>query len=232
MGAVYAGAPRELMAALAREFHVQTFVETGTFRGETTAWAAGLFPEVFSVEAQAELFRDTSEKLHRLTNVVLRNSDTRTFLSELVPALAGPALFWLDAHWCGSEWTHGAADECPLLRELEIIARSPHAHYVLIDDARLFLAPPGPPHDSHAWPTLREVMSSPVIANPQSYTVVFDDVIATVPLAARDWLAAYLLGEVHRRNNDQLLESGVKLSLQGLRQVGSGLRRRVRKLLG
>ena len=70
-------------------------------------------------------------------------------------------MFWLDAHWCG-EGQHDAAllgDECPLREELDAINNHPFAgqHLILIDDARLFIDGPPPPHDPKQWPGITEV---------------------------------------------------------------------------
>jgi hypothetical protein len=57
-------------------------------------------------------------------------------------------LFWLDAHWSGGE-TYGESDQCPLIKELEVIFRySKEKNFaILIDDVRLFLAPPPSTYD-------------------------------------------------------------------------------------
>ncbi len=66
-------------------------------------------------------------------------------------------LFGLYAHWSGGE-TYGEDDECPLLDELEIIFGYDKNYAILIDDARLFLAPPPHPHNIQAWPSLTDIL--------------------------------------------------------------------------
>ena len=87
-------------------------------------------------------------------------------------------LFWLDAHWSGSQ-TYGEDDECPLLEELEIILSSNLKNFaILIDDARLFLAPPPLPHNLEIWPSITDICR----AVPDNYDlIVRNDVIYIIP---------------------------------------------------
>jgi hypothetical protein len=84
----------------------------------------------------------------------------------------------LDAHWSGGD-TYGQEDECPILEELKIIFNSPIKNFaILIDDARLFLAPPPLPHILKSWPTIRQIIK--VI--PEEFDIIInDDVIFIVP---------------------------------------------------
>jgi hypothetical protein len=231
MGNVSFGAPRALVTRLQAQFDLEAFVETGTFRGDTTVWAAGVFPRVHTVEAQPEIFRQTALRLAAFPNVQPRNTDTRTFLHELIPQLTRPALFWLDAHWCGSPQTHGAADECPLMGELREIAASPISHFVLVDDARLFLAPPAAPHDPSAWPSLRELMQGPCFGESRYYSLVRNDNFIAVPAAQRAWLIDDTRAEDLERQTDGLLTDGLTMTRTGLQKTWWGARRTLKRML-
>lgn len=61
---------------------------------------------------------------------------------------------------------------------------------MLIDDARLFLAPPPPPHDREQWPSFMQVMDA-LRARHERYVTVFEDVIVAVPLSARATVEDY-----------------------------------------
>ncbi len=50
MGLVYFGIPHNVVLSVKEKFGVAAFVETGTFRGDTAAFAAGHFQRVFTVE--------------------------------------------------------------------------------------------------------------------------------------------------------------------------------------
>jgi len=67
-------------------------------------------------------------------------------------------LFWLDAHWSGGD-TYGENDECPLMDELKIIFQYRKNYVILIDDARLFMAPPPKPHKIENWPSIKEIVN-------------------------------------------------------------------------
>ena len=58
---------------------------------------------------------------------------------------AQPALFWLDAHWCGSADTAGEGAVSPLSGELASIGSLHPQSVILIDDARAYLCAPPPP---------------------------------------------------------------------------------------
>jgi hypothetical protein len=182
MGIERMGPPDWLVDRVRERFRVRTFIETGSYLGETAAWAAGSFERVHSVEALRANYEAAVARHGRLANLTLAHGESADFLRELVPTLQEDALFWLDAHWMGGG-SHGAQSQCPLLAELAEVNRSPHAHYLLIDDARLFLAPPPLPNQAAQWPALAEVFAA--LAAKERYTVVIEDVIVSVPAAAR-----------------------------------------------
>jgi predicted O-methyltransferase YrrM len=68
------------MLALRREFSLTRFLETGTFDGRTTAWAAQHFEQVVTIEASEELRRSAMEKHAGLRNVRWVHGDTREVL--------------------------------------------------------------------------------------------------------------------------------------------------------
>lgn len=182
MGIERMGPPDWLVDRIRERFGVRTFIETGSFRGETAAWAAGRFERVLSVEAQRADYEAVVARHGGLANATFVHGESAAFLREVVPTLQADALFWLDAHWMGGS-SHGAQSQCPLLAELAEVNRSPHAHFLLIDDARLFLAPPPLPNAAAQWPAMAEVMAA--LAAKDRYTVVLEDVIVSVPAQVR-----------------------------------------------
>jgi hypothetical protein len=59
-------------------------------------------------------------------------------LCDVLAGLREPALFWLDAHYCGPGSARGPLDS-PIARELEALEAHPvRGHVVLIDDMRYF----------------------------------------------------------------------------------------------
>jgi hypothetical protein len=110
-------------------FPVNAIVETGTFRGTTTAFFAATSLPVYTTEFHRRYF--TYSKLHFLFNrnaIHLYRSDSRSFLRRLSDDPAVPktdVFFYLDAHW-------GA--DLPLREELDIIFSKWEGPIVMIDD--------------------------------------------------------------------------------------------------
>ncbi len=190
MGSVRMGPPLELITALRQQFDLRSFVETGTYLAETAVWAASQFEQVYTIEHSEPLFQKASQTYKDVETIRFLYGDTRDHLMSILSQHETPCLIWLDAHWSGG-YTYGHQDECPLLEELAIIADQTCDHFILIDDARLFLSPPPPPHDPEQWPALAEVMTALHRINPQFYTVVTEDVIVAVPLYARETVLTY-----------------------------------------
>lgn len=194
MGIVNFGVPKSLVSFLHREFGVPIFIETGTNQAQTTVWASSLFPSVCSIEGFEPLYRKALESYGNIRNIRFIYGDSRVCLPTLCRELETAAVFWLDAHWCGDQ-TFGLSRECPILDELRAINQSPQDHFILIDDARLFLAPPPPPHNANHWPDLAEVCAAIAGGGPRRYVFIFQDVIVAVPMVHRDRLTAWLKHE-------------------------------------
>jgi hypothetical protein len=184
MGLIRGGPPEKLVEELRSRFGLTTFIETGTYEGATTEWAAARFERVVTIELADALHGAAAQRLQRLPNVEAKHGDSRSVLAELVPTLDGPALFWLDAHWSGGQ-TAGSDNPCALSGELAALRQSPHRHYVLIDDARLFLSPPPLPHPPDAWPRMRDVEAALRELGVGPSRVVEDVIVAVPPGAAR-----------------------------------------------
>lgn len=179
MGIVTAGIPGGIVTALAKAAGATVFVETGTFRGATTRWAAGRFAEVHTIEREPALHAANQAALSALPGVQAHLGDSRAVLPGIVASLgAKRAVYWLDGHWSGAG-TAGEDDPCPLLDELACLASRPQ-DIVLIDDARLFLGAPPLPHDPARWPGIAQVLAS-LPGAPRALVQVVDDVIFSMP---------------------------------------------------
>jgi hypothetical protein len=172
---------------LQARYALQSFVETGTYRGDATEFASTVFPDVISIEVDPGCHRLATQRLQNTTARLILG-DSREALPRVVAALGGPALFWLDGHAGGG--FHGDQDNCPLLEELAAIADSPFEHFVLIDDARAFLAPPPPPFDADKWPDLAQVLTEIRRRTPY-YCVAIMDVLICVPSEAKGYVRAF-----------------------------------------
>ena len=189
MGLINFGVPREYVEALRVAFGISCFVETGTYHGRTASWAAERFERVITVELSEPLYRSAAAALARFSNATAIHGDTRRELARLAPSLP-PAIVWLDAHYCAGP-SAGVGDECPLLGEIAALAPAWERLYVLVDDARYFLAPPPPGHDAAQWPSLAQVVSA-LNTGEDRFVASFEDVLVSLPPAARGVTLGYI----------------------------------------
>lgn len=182
MGNVHPGAPKPWLAALKQAGNFRIFVETGTAAGDTAMAAGDIFDTVITMEAEPALAVVAHERLSGRKGILPLTGDSRELLPRLLPRLAGPAVFWLDAHYCG-RGSYGCDDECPLLDEIAAIVDAPQPHVILIDDARLLTSPPPPPHDAAQWPALDAVLAA-LGADLERDVALVEDVIIAIPRAS------------------------------------------------
>jgi len=116
-----------------------TWIETGTFYGDTTKFLSERAFFVHSIEPQAEIFEAASRRLRHLPNVTLHQGISEEILPKILPGIHGNVCFWLDGHYSGGNTFRGPADT-PLMIELEQISKSISnwdAVVIAIDDIRL-----------------------------------------------------------------------------------------------
>ncbi len=198
MGVVRVGPPEELVLKLQEILGLTEFIETGTFRGDTAAWAARHFARVCTIEWAQSYHTAAVERFRTTSNVQALRGHSTEVLQSLVPTLTAPALFWLDAHWSGGD-TAGSEAECPVLAEISCIAKSPLAHVILVDDARLFCAPPPRPHRATEWPDLATTVAA-LAGSGVRHVALIDDVLIAVPTAATAALTDFLQDLTTARN--------------------------------
>lgn len=208
MGVIQFGFPKNTVRWLQQHLSLTTFVEGGTFEGNSARAAAAIFERVVTIEKSRALHDAARQVLQPLANVECRHGCTRDHLtSHLSPGER--VLFWLDAHWCGGI-SAGKNDECPLLEELQRInLANLGTHAIFIDDARLFTMPPPPPHDPAQWPRLDQIAK----AMPKEMAMyINDDVIMIVPESISSRFSPYLQGTALAKipaEKDSWLSSGV-----------------------
>lgn len=212
MGASRFGAPHDEIGVISRHMGLTTFIEGGTFEGGTAMKAGDTFDSVVTIEKSDAMHSRAAVKLRNHPRIELLKGDTREHLPALTRRF-DRILFWLDAHWSGG-LTSGEDDECPLLAELEIIFGSNVSCAILVDDARLFLAPPPKPHKAEHWPSIKCISD----CLPAGWDMlVYEDVIYLLPDAAM---------ETFRRHVQMLLSSARN------RQHAPPFRQRLKRLLG
>lgn len=146
--------PEKLVEYIKNTYRIDTFIETGTYKGKSTLWAAQIFENVYTIEAYEPYYKGAIRKFKNHNNVVAYLGDSRELLCKVLCTNNTPAILWLDAHWIGNaQLAHEQKDECPILEELASVVQTGVSHFILIDDARLFLSKPQKPHDPAQWPS-------------------------------------------------------------------------------
>jgi hypothetical protein len=122
---------QSLIEAFVVKLQINTFYETGTFRGDTLEWMNKQFPWLPSVSVECNRTYAVWSKLRVYNSpiygwlpeprVICGDSATMPRLSKITP----PVLFWLDAHW---------HDKLPLPSELQLIKKSRMPCAILVDD--------------------------------------------------------------------------------------------------
>lgn len=156
------------LQAILDETDITSFVETGAGRGWSLAYAAKHdFLRLLSCELHPELYQEVVRNFADDPRVEVRCEESVDFLAWCADALAGPALFFLDAHFPGgadfglttyAESRRADDSHLPLKGELSVL-RSYSAlsdSMVVIDDSCIYLE-----GDFQAGPCAPESRASP-----------------------------------------------------------------------
>ena len=175
MGHIFTPPLDRLAEFCARDLGLQMFVETGTFRGESAAWAAARFRQVVTIERKPELYARAREAAVH-PNIVFHYGHSPALLPEIA-ALPQTKLYWLDAHWCGLHGDAAGVDEqCPIAAELSALRAGSADDVIMIDDFHMFAVPPAAPFVAKQWLSLDELFSM-TLALPQRKMFVFGNAL-------------------------------------------------------
>jgi hypothetical protein len=174
MGIVNPYFPKEISLQMAAMAGAEVFIETGTYYGGTTLWAATEFKEVHTIELSEYLYNYTKKDFLSKGNITSWLGDSRAVLPEILKTQKQNLVFWLDGHYSAGV-TAGGNDPCPLLRELEIILARENDDIIIIDDARCCAGDEG-------WPTIVELYNKiEEVSKRKKYTGICDDHIYIIP---------------------------------------------------
>ncbi len=167
-----------------RQFHRfknNVLVESGTLLGDGIQDALNCgFKHVISFEVVAKLVDDARKRFKGQNVMVVYDTSANMF--PYIEHINEPITFWLDGHYSFTDQTGFVDIWCPILLELDAIAKHPiKTHTILVDDMHLF----GTKHFNNI--TMQEVVNKIKIINPK-YTFSFldghlknDILCATVP---------------------------------------------------
>lgn len=196
MGAITFSLDPALLHTVCTLADFEIFVETGTYEGDTVALARAYFATVLSLEDDVTLAQAAAARFAADAQVTVIQGCSAVRLAELQPQLqARRVLYWLDAHWCaGANGTTAAAPPaapCPLLDELRAIRQLHPESVILIDDARLLIAPPVAPHPVAGWPRFHAILAALQQLSPEHRLLICNDVLIFYPPALEEGLFAF-----------------------------------------
>ena len=161
---------RAQLLQVGKRIGAEMAVETGTYRGDTTAFLARHFRETHTVEVVPALAELARERFRKNPSIKVWDGDSSEVLCSLLPQINGAVLFYLDGHDSGGITGKGAK-ACPVREELEIIYGSNMKGIsVVIDDSRVFGTDPD-------YPTLGEVREWMKTLRPAAFVRVEHDAI-------------------------------------------------------
>ncbi len=180
------------LSEIASLFSADTFIETGTARGSTTAVARKVFKTVHTIEINKKLFDYGKRRFRKYGNVHLYHGDSTHILPQILPAITGKPVFWLDGH--NSPGMGQGAVNTPLLEELAIIKQSGITNGILlIDDIRCSGWPllwwdilkkrfgPGCQNLYNTvgvgWPSFSEIYDTLLAINPHYTLALYGDIL-------------------------------------------------------
>jgi len=192
MGAVNFSLDKRLVEALKLMLPLKVLVETGTFQGDTLANLQDSFEILHSIELSPQYHQAAVTRFAGASHIHLHQGESSKVLLQLRSTMETDCvLYFLDAHWCVAANTAGEASQCPLLDELRAIGQLNTESVVLIDDARLFLAPPLAPHEISQWPNFHQITAQLLAISPHHEIMVVNDVIAFFPSRVKHAMASY-----------------------------------------
>jgi hypothetical protein len=116
-----------------------TFVESGTFRGDTTNRASRVFGKVYTIELGHELAVQAKNRFRNKNNVVVVEGDATVMLPQVFENNKfDKAIVFLDGHFSDGVTACGDIPE-PAIQELENLAKyRQRISAIVIDDFRTF----------------------------------------------------------------------------------------------
>jgi hypothetical protein len=117
-----------------------TWVETGTYIGDTTSVLSKVAKMVYSIEPEPTLFSKAEQRFRNTSNVKIIKGLSEDVFPKLLPTISGNICFWLDGHYSEGITFKGPQDT-PIIDELTVIGRNitkTSKIVVMVDDIRCF----------------------------------------------------------------------------------------------
>lgn len=120
---------------------IKNFVETGTYKADSTIIAAKNFDNVYTIEIFEPLYNESRERVSNegIQNITFLLGDSLEQLPNIMPKVTDGAVFFIDAHISGADSGWNGKIRVPLVEELDIILSHNLGPSVFIfDDLRLW----------------------------------------------------------------------------------------------
>ena len=153
---------RHLLALLKARGH-ETFVEAGTYVGDTVAFLRPHVRKIVSVELDDRLYAYAAARFAGDPSVEIRHGDALAEIPRALRESADPPLVYVDAHFSGPGTAVGTDIEpAPTLLSL-LGDAAPDGTTLVVDDLRLFGASPTYPRLETLTATAREAFPTAAI---------------------------------------------------------------------
>lgn len=117
-----------------------TFIETGTYFGDTTLFLSKNFSKVISIEPEKTIYAFALKRLKKHTNVSLYNGSSEEVFETILSKEKGNICFFLDGHYSDGV-TFLGEEFSPMKEELRLISKYKNNFKIckiIVDDFRLF----------------------------------------------------------------------------------------------
>lgn len=119
--------------------NVKYFVESGTYKAETTLLVAPHFEHVYTVEIHEGLYEAAVERCKDVENITLVKGDSIKELGPITAKVTEGAVIFLDAHISGCDSGWNQINRVPIFQELDVILPNKLGPSVFIfDDLRFW----------------------------------------------------------------------------------------------
>jgi hypothetical protein len=172
----YRGVPKSLVLSLKENLFYNTFIETGTYQGETSIWASKYFENVITIEASKEVYNGLN--LKKYSNITALYGNSQELLLNVTKE---SSIFYLDAHNSGGS----TFNSYPLLDELDLINQTNLKHVIIVDDARFCMAV----FNDESYGEITDICNKLSFNN--RYVIIFDDMLIAIPREHKDILDNY-----------------------------------------
>ncbi|HEX2983831.1 MAG TPA: hypothetical protein VHO28_09845, partial [Ignavibacteriales bacterium] len=195
---------QEFLTFLKDSFAIDSFIETGTYLGESAYNASKVFKNIYTIELSQKLYAEASKR-YASANINFYCGDSAKVLKEMLPQIKGKALFWLDGHYSGGA-TAKAGKNTPILEEIEALKSSGiNEAIVLVDDIRLFEKMEKTDEGLSGYPGLHELIEALLSLNPSyKYALLGDILIAYLPndnFEVSDVIKSCTISRLYQSNN-------------------------------